>query len=177
MKKEVILQLNSTFEQAACQEDDIEYWMARDLQIPLEYSEWRDFLQVIEKAKTSCQNVGQQVIDHFVNVTKMVKIGSDTEREIEDIMLTRYAWYNIPENRPLADFLPTITIKAKDLATEITNFNVKKNKLQTLSEQVATTTIDIAQKVGCIEAQENKGDMAIFLQELEAEILKWRSRK
>ncbi len=54
--------------------------------------------------------------------------------------------------------------------------NIIKNKLQTLSEQIATT-IDIAQKVGCIEAQENKGDIAIFLQELEAEILKWRSRK
>jgi hypothetical protein len=55
--------------------------------------------------------------------------------------------------------------------------NIIKNKLLTLSEQLATTTVDIAQKTGCIEAQENKGDMAVFLQEIEAEILKWRSRK
>ncbi len=220
MKKEIITQLHKSFEEYAYQQEEIEYWLARDLQILLEYDEWRNFLKVIEKAQIACQNSGQNIIDHFVNINKMVSLGSGSEREIEDIMLTRYACYliaqngdsrkdpiafaqsyfaiqtrkqeileekinlnerlqaraklvatetelskiiyergvdsegfarirskgdealfggktteqmkrklGIPQHRPLADFLPTITIKAKDLATEITNFNVKKDNL------------------------------------------------
>src|SRR3989338_1568241 len=221
MKKEIIVQLNKTFEESAYTQNGVEYWMARDLQKLLDYSEWRNFLLVIEKAKTACLNSRQGVSDHFVDVNKMVKLGSGSEREVDDILLTRYACYliaqngdprkesiafaqsyfaiqtrkqelleeriklverlharqkliatetelsgliyergidgqgfgrmrskgdqalfggcttlqmknrlGVPEKRPLADFLPTITIKAKDLAAEITNFNVKKNDLK-----------------------------------------------
>ena len=221
MDKKLITKLHKTFEEAAYQEKNVEYWLARDLQVLLDYTEWRNFAQVIEKAKIACQKSGQNVSDHFVDVNKMVKLGSDSEREIDDIMLTRYACYliaqngdprkeqiafaqsyfaiqtrkqeileerirlterlqarqkliatetelsgivyergvdgqgfgrirskgdqalfggyttlqmkkklGIPETRPLADFLPTITIKAKDLAAEITNFNVRKNNLR-----------------------------------------------
>jgi DNA-damage-inducible protein D len=220
MKKETIIRLNKSFEESSYQEDDLEYWLARDLQVLLDYDEWRNFSKVIDKAKTACENSSQGVADHFVDVNKMVKLGSGSEREVDDIMLTRYACYlvaqngdprkeqiafaqsyfaiqtrkleileerillvermqareklvatetelsqiiyergvdnqgfgrirskgdhalfgghttlqmknrlGIPENRPLADFLPTITIKAKDLATEITNFNVKRDDL------------------------------------------------
>lgn len=218
MKQELIVSLNKRFEESAYKQNNIEYWMARDLQVLLDYTQWRNFLQVVEKAKTACLKSGQNVSDHFANVSKMVKVGSDAEREIDDIMSTRYASYliaqngdprkeqiafaqsyfaiqtreqelleerialverlrarekladtelelsgiiyergvdgkgfarlrskgdqallgghttlemkkkmAIPENRPLADFLPTITIKAKDLAAEITSFNTKKN--------------------------------------------------
>jgi DNA-damage-inducible protein D len=221
MEKETIVKLNKSFEESAYEQDGVEYWLARELQELLGYSDWRNFLNAVDKAKESCKTTGEGVLDHFVDVTKMVKIGSGAERKQDDIMLTRYACYliaqngdpkkeqiafaqsyfaiqtrkqelleerirlnerlqareklaatetelskniyergvdnkgfanirskgdwalfgglttsnmkkklGIPENRPLADFLPTITITAKQLATEITNFNVKQHDLK-----------------------------------------------
>ena len=218
MKKELIVKLRKTFEEAAFDYQGIECWSARELQTLLNYTEWRNFENVINKAKDSCKTAKQDINNHFVDINKMVQIGSGTEKSITDILLTRYACYliaqngdpkkeeiafaqsyfaiqtrkqeileerillaerlearekltatetelsqliyekgvdnkgfakirskgdcalfgghntaemkrklGIPDNRPLADFLPTITIKAKDLETEITNFNVKKN--------------------------------------------------
>jgi DNA-damage-inducible protein D len=220
MKKEIIVQLNKTFEESAYTQNGVEYWMARDMQKLLDYTEWRNFLLVVDKGKIACMKSGQNISDHFVDVNKMVKLGSGSERQIEDIMLTRYACYliaqngdpskeqiafaqsyfaiqtrkqelleerialvervharekladteselsgvvyergvdgegfarlrskgdhalfggyttldmkkklGLPDKRPLADFLPTITIKAKDFAAEITSFNTKKNNL------------------------------------------------
>lgn len=221
MEKETINKLSKTFEEYAYEQDGIDYWLARELQELLGYADWRNFLNAVEKAKESCKTIGEAVSDHFVDITKMVKIGSGAERKQDDIMLTRYACYliaqngdpkkeqiafaqsyfaiqtrkqelleeriqlmerlqareklaatetelskniyergvdnkgfatirskgdwalfggyntsamkrklGIADNRPLADFLPTITITAKQLATEITNFNVKKNDLR-----------------------------------------------
>ncbi|MCK5108545.1 MAG: DNA damage-inducible protein D [Methanosarcinales archaeon] len=220
MKREIVAKLNISFEDAAYQKDDIEYWLARDLQVLLNYAEWRNFLQVVEKAKTACENSDQYISDHFVDVNKTINMPKGATKQIADIMLTRYACYliaqngdprkeqiafaqsyfavqtrkqelleerievierlqarekltatekefskliyergvdnlgfgrirskgdralfgghttmnmkkklGIPNGRVLADFLPTITIKAKDFATEITNFNVKKDDL------------------------------------------------
>lgn len=75
-----------------------EFWYARELQKVLEYTEWRNFQKVIAKAKTACENSGAPADDHFVDVNKMVSIGSGAERKIEDIILTRYACYLIVEN-------------------------------------------------------------------------------
>jgi DNA-damage-inducible protein D len=221
MERSLITQLNKSFEEYAYEQDAIEYWLARELQQLLGYADWRNFLNAVDKAKESCKTSGESVSDHFVDVTKMVSIGSGAERKQDDIMLTRYACYliaqngdpkkeqiafaqsyfaiqtrkqelleerirlverlhareklaaaetelskniyergvdnkgfaiirskgdwalfgghntsamkrklGIAENRPLADFLPTITISAKQLATEITNFNVQKNDLK-----------------------------------------------
>ena len=220
MKKEILVSLQKRFEEYANEENGVEFWFARNLQELLEYSKWDNFLKVIEKAKTSCENSGNKVSDHFADVGKTIKMPKGAEKEVNDIMLTRYACYLIAQNgdskkeqiafaqsyfaiqtrkqelleeriefierlsarkklsetetelsknifergvdekgfgrirskgdqalfggkttqqmkkklgvqekRPLADFLPTITIKAKDFAAEITNFNVRKDDL------------------------------------------------
>lgn len=221
MKKELIQELFSKFENACYVYNNVECWSARDLQEILGYAKWDNFLKVIEKAKTSCAHAGESVSDHFADIGKMVQIGSGTEREISDIALTRYACYlvaqngdaaknevafaqtyfavqtrkqeiiekrildiarinareklsksekklsgiiyergvdekgfalirskgdqalfggfstndmkkklQIPSTRPLADFLPTLTIKAKDFATELTSHNVVEKDLK-----------------------------------------------
>jgi len=223
MNKELIQQLTASLNALVQVAPDakLEFWYARDLMEPLGYDRWNNFSKVIEKAKQACQTSGEEVLDHFRDVAKMVPIGSGAERPIEDIMLTRYACYliaqngdprkepiafaqayfavqtrkqelieerlhlqdrlsarqkltesetelsknifergvdsqgfgrirskgdaalfgghttqtmkghlGVPANRPLADFLPTVTIAAKNLATEITNHNVNKNDLQ-----------------------------------------------
>lgn len=75
-----------------------EFWYARELQIVLEYTDWRNFSKVIEKAQTACTNSGAQINDHFVEVNKMVEIGSGAERKVDDIQLSRYACYLIVMN-------------------------------------------------------------------------------
>lgn len=75
-----------------------EFWYARELLVLLEYTEWRNFEKVIQKAKIACQNSGYVVSDHFVDVNKMVQLGSGARREVEDIQLSRYACYLIVQN-------------------------------------------------------------------------------
>ena len=75
-----------------------EFWYARELQVALEYSQWRYLKEAIERAKTACTNSGQNMTDHFAEVRKMVEIGSNAKREIEDIALSRYACYLIVMN-------------------------------------------------------------------------------
>ena len=75
-----------------------EYWEARELQYVLEYTQWRRFESVIDKAKTACKNSEINVNDHFANVGKMVDIGSNTKRETNDYRLSRYACYLIVQN-------------------------------------------------------------------------------
>ena len=79
-------------------EEGIEFWYARDLKDILEYEQWRNFLKVVEKAKESCKNSKNDVGEHFADVSKMVVIGHEAKREIDDIMLSRYACYLIVQN-------------------------------------------------------------------------------
>lgn len=98
MKKEVIQELYNGFEAVAVEVEGIECWSARKLQLLLGYSKWENFSKVIEKAKTACINAGYLVSDHFPDVRKMVYLGSGSEREIDDVFLTRYACYLIAQN-------------------------------------------------------------------------------
>lgn len=98
MKKEIITRLSKSFEEAAYIVQDVETWKARDIQEFLEYNDWRNFLNVLEKAKVACEKSGRTVDNHFVEVTTMVQIGSGSLREIPDIILSRYACYLIAQN-------------------------------------------------------------------------------
>ena len=79
-------------------ENGNEYWTSRNLSRVLEYADYRNFIKVIEKAKTACANSGQVETDHFVDITEMVIIGSGAPRNIDSVKLSRYACYLIVQN-------------------------------------------------------------------------------
>jgi len=100
MEKDIIVKLHKNFEQSVYKDEEtgLEFWLARELQHLLGYAQWRSFEAVIEKAKTACINSGHNTVDHFAHTRKMVDIGSDAKRQIDDIALTRYACYLIAQN-------------------------------------------------------------------------------
>jgi DNA-damage-inducible protein D len=80
MEKDTIIKLNKTFEESAYEQDGVEYWLARELQELLGYTDWRNFLNAVEKAKESCKTTGNEVSDHFVDVNKMIGLGKGAPR-------------------------------------------------------------------------------------------------
>lgn len=98
MEKQLIVKLKNTFDDIIHISDDgIEFWYARELQIVLGYAEWRNFSNVIAKAKIACEQSNAEVFDHFVDVNKMVMAGV-APKYVDDIVLTRYACYLIAQN-------------------------------------------------------------------------------
>jgi DNA-damage-inducible protein D len=99
VKSELVRTLTENFEaHARHTESGIEFWLARDIQYLLGYSKWENFLNVVSKARTACEISGHAVENHFPDVRKMVDLGSGSQREVDDIMLTRYACYLIAQN-------------------------------------------------------------------------------
>lgn len=232
MKKEQIQHLLQQFENACYDYNGIECWSAREMQKVFNYTEWRNFLKAIDKAKLSCEASGETVTHHFVGFNKTIPMPKGAEKQIDDLALTRYACYliaqngdvnkpeiafaqtyfavqtrkqelieqrlldiarvnareklsksekklsgiiyergvddkgfaiirskgdqalfggfstndmkrklQVPANRPLADFLPTLTIKAKDFATELTSHNVTEKDLKG-EQQIGKEHID-----------------------------------
>ena len=98
-EKEIVQIAEKTFEDIKhIDEYGNEFWYARELQIALDYKEWRKFEGVIQKAKEACENSNISVFDHFVGFDKMVQIGSGAERQQSDYKLSRYACYLIAQN-------------------------------------------------------------------------------
>lgn len=89
---------HQTFESLKQEEEGSEFWSARKLAKILEYSEYRHFLPVIERAKEACNNSGHNTVDHFEDILDMIKIGKGGQRQVEDVKLSRYACYLIVQN-------------------------------------------------------------------------------
>ena len=90
---------NETFEDIKhIDENGVEFWYARELMPILQYANWQNFEKIINKAKISCENSDVNVLDHFIDISKMVQIGSGAKRKQQDYELTRYACYLIAQN-------------------------------------------------------------------------------
>ena len=98
MRSEIVRRLHKNFEDFVHVKDGVEFWFARDLQNLLGYTQWRNFLNAVEKAQESCKNSNHAISDHFAGVSKSIPVPKGGERAIDDIMLTRYACYLIAQN-------------------------------------------------------------------------------
>lgn len=98
MEKQIIAKLKLSFDEIAHKTDDgVEYWLARELCTLLGYSKWQNFETVIKKAMTTCETTGNEISNHFTNVSKIVSAGI-TSKDVGDLALTRYACYLIAQN-------------------------------------------------------------------------------
>jgi DNA-damage-inducible protein D len=98
-KKHIRKQHQATFDSIRhIDETGGEFWSVRDLAPLLEYQDWRNFMQVVDKARVACAQSSKRAEDHFGDITKMVAIGSDAQRLVPDVRPSRYACYLIVQN-------------------------------------------------------------------------------
>lgn len=148
-------------------DDGQEFWYARELQEVLEYAEWRNFLKTIDKAKTACESSDNKISDHFVDVNKMVSLGSGANREINDLILSRYACYLIVMNGDprkeviaLGQTYFAVKTRQQELIDNYDELSEDQKRLSIRNEIVAhnKSLAEAAQMAGVIEPK----DYAIF---------------
>jgi DNA-damage-inducible protein D len=148
----------------------VEYWFARELQPLFEYTDWRNFVLVIEKAKQACENSGLKTSDHFVDVNKMVQLGSGAQRKIDDIALTRYACYLVAQNGdPSKEVIAkaqtyfAVQTRRQELADQFPELPENERRLAIRAELTKHNTqlADAAHNAGVIDSL----DYAIFQNE------------
>lgn len=144
-----------------------EYWLARELQPILGYAQWRRFSDAIDRAKLACKNSGFEVENHFADVGKMVDIGSGAEREIDDVMLSRYACYLIvmngdPRKEVIAVGQTYFAIKTRqqELIDNYEQLSEDQKRLAIRNEMIAhnKSLAEAAQMAGVVDQR----DYAIF---------------
>ena len=128
MDKKRISLLTERFDVITHQKNDIEYWLARELQVQLGYTKWENFEAVIFRAIESVKTAGVEVVDHFLEVRKMVQLGSGSKRAVKDYMLTRYACYLIAQNGDP---------KKEEIAFAQSYFAIQTRKQELIEERIA----------------------------------------
>lgn len=148
-------------------EDGGEYWSARDLSKILGYTEWRNFITAIEKAKEACENSGQAVSDHFVEANKLIEAGKGAQRRIDDYHLSRYACYLLIQNadpsKPIVALGQTyfaVQTRRQELADELATLPEDQLRLLRRAQMTIYNSqlAEAAQQTGVIESK----DFAIF---------------
>ena len=148
-------------------ENGQEFWYARELQKVLDYTEWRNFSKIIDKAKDSCINSSNIISDHFVDVNKMVPLGSGSERKIDDLALSRYACYLIVMNGDtrkqviaLGQTYFAVKTRQQELIENYNQLSEDKKRLAIRKEMIEhnKSLAEAAHNAGIIESK----DYAIF---------------